>query len=74
MARTFSGRQVIKVLAREFGFLVVSQRGSHVKLKKTAPQHTAVTVVPLHRELALGTLRGVLDLAGVEYEEFFEKA
>ncbi|MBI4095016.1 MAG: type II toxin-antitoxin system HicA family toxin [Candidatus Liptonbacteria bacterium] len=74
MARTFSGKEVVKVLVREFEFRVVSQRGSHVKLKKMAGGGVRIIVVPLHRELALGTLRGVLDLAEVNYDEFLEKA
>ncbi len=31
-----------------------------------------VTVVPLHDELAVGTLRGVLELAKVDLEEFLK--
>ena len=31
-----------------------------------------VTVVPLHDELAIGTLKGVLELAKVDLEEFLK--
>jgi predicted RNA binding protein YcfA (HicA-like mRNA interferase family) len=30
-------------------------------------------VVPMHRELAVGTLRGILKQAGVTPDEFMEK-
>ncbi|TSD03638.1 MAG: hypothetical protein Greene071436_281, partial [Parcubacteria group bacterium Greene0714_36] len=32
----------------------------------------AVTIVPLHKELAPGTLKGVLDLAQVDNREFWK--
>ena len=70
MAKTFSGEQVVKILVRKFGFIVVSQKGSHAKLRAVTAQGNRITVVPMHKELAFGTLRGVLDLAGIDYKEF----
>jgi predicted RNA binding protein YcfA (HicA-like mRNA interferase family) len=46
------------------------QRGSHVVLRKQTPEGVVGCVVPLHLELAVGTLGGVLRLAGVTPEEF----
>ncbi|MFZ5993459.1 MAG: type II toxin-antitoxin system HicA family toxin [Thermodesulfobacteriota bacterium] len=37
--KTLSGRDVIKILA-VFGFIVIAQRGSHVKLVRTLPDST----------------------------------
>jgi len=71
--RILSGKEVIKILCREFGFYFVSQKGSHVKLKKTVARREIITIVPLHRELARGTLKGVLELAEINEEEFFNK-
>jgi predicted RNA binding protein YcfA (HicA-like mRNA interferase family) len=34
MYKPLAGKQVIKILCREFGFYFVSQKGSHVKLRK----------------------------------------
>jgi predicted RNA binding protein YcfA (HicA-like mRNA interferase family) len=51
----------------------VRQRGSHVVLKKQLPTGAVGCVVPLHRELAPGTLRGILKQAGLTPEEFIEK-
>ena len=73
MAKNFSGKQVIKVLSQKFGFYFVSQEGSHVKLVKVLAGRKITTIVPLHKELALGTLRGVLDLAGVSLKDFLGK-
>ena len=70
--RRVSGREVIRALEK-LGFEQVRQRGSHVVLKKQTPAGEIGCVVPLHRELAIGTLRGILRQAGVTPEEFAEQ-
>ena len=64
-----SGQETIRALER-LGFVVVRQRGSHVVLKKQTPDGEVGCVIPLHRELASGTLRGILKQAKVTLEEF----
>jgi predicted RNA binding protein YcfA (HicA-like mRNA interferase family) len=46
------------------------QRGSHVVLKKVTISGERGCVIPMHREVAQGTLRSALKLAGVSPEEF----
>ena len=70
MAKTYSGKQVVKILCRKFGFSFVSQKGSHAKLRKILKGKTITTVVPMHKELATGTLKVVLDLGEVEMDDF----
>lgn len=70
MPKSASGKEVVKILTKEFGFVFVSQKGSHVKLKKVDLHSEIITIVPMHKELARGTLRGVCDLAQVDFEEF----
>jgi len=55
-----SGEELIKCLARA-GFQVVRRKGSHVSLQKGGHK----TVVPLHYELAKGTLLGILKQCGL---------
>ena len=74
MAKTYSGKQVIKILCRDFGFSFASQKGSHVKLSRGEGNDVITTVVPLHRELAIGTLKGVLDLARIDLKDFRKAA
>lgn len=69
--RRVSGREAIRALER-LGFEKVRQRGSHVVLKRQMPERTVGCVVPLHRELAIGTLRGILRQAKVTSDEFME--
>jgi len=70
--RRVSGQAAIRALER-LGFVQVRQRGSHVVLTKQMAGGTAGCVVPLHRELAIGTLRGILRQAGVTPEDFMEE-
>ncbi|MCK6619494.1 MAG: type II toxin-antitoxin system HicA family toxin [Calditrichaceae bacterium] len=66
-----SGKEVINILER-FGFKQLKQKGSHVILKKQTPDGEVGCVVPLHRELAIGTLHGILKQVKVTPEEFIE--
>ena len=52
------------------GFELVSQKGSHVKFAKTTPEGRHTTIVPQHREVAVGTLRSIIRQAGLSAEEF----
>lgn len=60
-----SGADTVAAL-RKAGFEEISQRGSHVKLRSA----DATVIVPLHRELAPGTLRSVLRQAGTAVDDF----
>ena len=71
--RRVSGQEAIGALER-LGFVQVRQRGSHVVLKRQTPEGEIGCVVPLHRELATGTLRGILKQARVTLEEFAENS
>jgi predicted RNA binding protein YcfA (HicA-like mRNA interferase family) len=60
-----SGAKVAKALER-LGFVRQRQRGSHLVMRRGSD----VCVVPMHREVDQGTLRGVLRQAGVSPEKF----
>jgi predicted RNA binding protein YcfA (HicA-like mRNA interferase family) len=69
--RPVSGKEAISVLER-LGFMQIRQHGSHVFLKRQAQGRSSSCVVPLHKELAVGTLHGILRQAGITPEEFME--
>ncbi len=60
-----SGNEAINVFER-MGFKVVRQRGSHVVLRKD----DRGCVIPLHKELAVGTLRSAIKQAGITDADF----
>jgi predicted RNA binding protein YcfA (HicA-like mRNA interferase family) len=68
--RNVSGEETVKILCNKFGFHISGQSGSHVRLSKTTLQGKVGTVVPMHPELKLGTLKSVLKLARISSEEF----
>ena len=71
--KKISGKECLKILCNKFGFNIIRQRGSHVVLKKQTPDGKGVgTVVPMHEEIKIGTLKNVLRLGKVNEEEFSE--
>jgi predicted RNA binding protein YcfA (HicA-like mRNA interferase family) len=64
-----SGKEIIKALTK-MGFEEIRQKGSHVILKKKTFTGDIGCVVPLHKEVALGTLKGILKQASVSPDEF----
>lgn len=58
-----SGSQLVKAL-KKAGFKIIRQKGSHVSMAKG--EHR--TVIPLHDELAKGTLIAVLKQCGLTKE------
>jgi predicted RNA binding protein YcfA (HicA-like mRNA interferase family) len=56
--RRLSGQEVVGIL-RQFGFVLVSQRGSHMKLKRVMNGDSQVLTIPAHAEIDTGTLRAI---------------
>ena len=61
-----SGRQVLAALQR-LGFVELHRRGSHVKMAHSDGRRI---VFPFHDELDRSTLKGALQDASVDAEEF----
>jgi predicted RNA binding protein YcfA (HicA-like mRNA interferase family) len=57
--RTLSGSEVLAILS-DFGFQPVSQRGSHVKVRRILEDGQSQTLtIPNHREIDRGTLHAL---------------
>ena len=57
--RRLTSREVLRILGG-FGFEVVSMRGSHAKLVRvTQAGERQVLTVPMHSQLAIGTVRAI---------------
>jgi predicted RNA binding protein YcfA (HicA-like mRNA interferase family) len=52
--RVLSGKEIVKIFS-EFGFEIVSQRGSHVKLRRILKDGTK----QMHKELDKGTIKAI---------------
>jgi predicted RNA binding protein YcfA (HicA-like mRNA interferase family) len=67
--KRLSGEEIVKALKR-MGFESVRQRGSQFVMKKITVNGAAGCVVPMHREIATGTLHSLLKQAQISPEEF----
>ena len=68
--RSLPATDLIKALCK-LGFVQKRQKGSHVILIKESGGEKIGCVVPLHRELKVGTIKGILKQAKVSEEEVF---
>ena len=66
-----SGKKLITSL-KKAGFVEVRQRGSHISMQKVTPEKTFKTIVPLHKEVAKGTLIDILHQTGLTKEDLLE--
>ena len=60
-------KEIISALAKR-GFEFQTQRGSHAKFSDG--QRTVI--IPMHREVARGTLKSILVQAGIELNDFLD--
>ncbi len=54
-----SGRDLIRSLGQAYGYEIVRQRGSHVRIRTMQGSKHSLTV-PDHKEIAQGTLDGIV--------------
>lgn len=70
MPRLYSSQEVVRTLERE-GFVFISQRGSHVKYRKTDSNVIFTVIVPAGRkEVPRGTFRSILRQSGLDERAF----
>jgi predicted RNA binding protein YcfA (HicA-like mRNA interferase family) len=73
--RTLSGKEIVKFLEKN-AFTVSSSRGSHTKLQRIVDKNTQTLIIPLHNQIAKGTLRDIYNqivqyLPESEIKDFF---
>jgi len=59
-----SGEKLIKVLV-SLDYEIIRQRGSHIRLKKSTVAGDHNITIPLHDELAKGTLNDILSQVSI---------
>jgi len=68
---SLSYNQVIEALQKD-GWVVVRQKGSHIRLHKHTPTETLKLTVPAHTPIKRSTLSHILKQARLTVEEFNE--
>lgn len=61
--------KIISIL-NMLNFVKISQKGSHVKLKNYYTNR--ICIVPMHKEVARGTLKSILEQADIELDLFLK--
>lgn len=66
MPKLYSSRQIVKILEK-YGFVFVSQKGSHAKFRKGE----LTTIVPVgKREMPAGTFSSILRQSQLKKQDF----
>ena len=68
---SLSYQKIIAALERD-GWIVVRQRGSHIRLEKKLPDETFKITVPAHRPVKRSTLAKILKQAKIDLDRFLE--
>ncbi len=58
-------------ILQKFGFVKVSQKGSHAKYRNNFTNK--VCIIPMHNEVARGTLKSILEQADITIEDFLNQ-
>lgn len=61
--KKLSGKDVISIL-NKFGFEIINQKGSHIKLRRVIENAKQTLLIPNHKEIDTGTLRAIVRQAG----------
>ncbi|MFC1498745.1 type II toxin-antitoxin system HicA family toxin [Verrucomicrobiota bacterium] len=59
LPRNMSGRELVKVLCKDWRYEQIHQAGSHIILETEIPSHHRLAV-PDHKNLRIGTLNAIL--------------
>ncbi len=66
-----SAHKTIKAL-NSIGFQVVSQKGSHIKMKGKNGNETFTVIIPNYNEIPIGTLKSIIRQAGLSPDDFIK--
>ena len=69
MPKLFSSSHILKILELH-GFLFVSQRGNHIKFRKTGNPNLTVIIPAERKEIPLGTFRSTLKQSQLVAKDF----
>ncbi len=69
MPKLYSSSHIIKVLG-DHGFFFISQKGSHIKLRKVGAETLTVIVPANRKEIPTGTFRSILRQSSLTEGDF----
>jgi predicted RNA binding protein YcfA (HicA-like mRNA interferase family) len=66
-----SYREIIRALQKD-GWVVVRQRGSHIRLQKHLGERTLKIIVPAHKPVKRSTLSHIIKQAEIDLDNFLK--
>jgi predicted RNA binding protein YcfA (HicA-like mRNA interferase family) len=69
MPKLYRSREILHALGKA-GFVEVSQKGSHIKLRGIRDGRLHTVIVPNHKQIAFGTFTSILSQASMMKKEF----
>jgi predicted RNA binding protein YcfA (HicA-like mRNA interferase family) len=69
MPKRYSSKEIIKTL-KKLGFIKISQKGSHIKLRGLIDGSLHTVIVPNHKQIATGTFSSILRQANISKQDF----
>jgi|WetSurMetagenome_2_1015567.scaffolds.fasta_scaffold1337447_1 predicted RNA binding protein YcfA (HicA-like mRNA interferase family) len=72
MPKLYSSKVILKALERK-GFVFVSQKGSHIKYRKTGGSTLTVIIPADRKEIPEGTFRSILRQSNLVEDDFKRK-
>ena len=71
MPKLYSSNHIIKVLGK-YGFVFISQKGSHIKLRKVGSPTLTVIVPAERKQIPIGTFNSIIRQSGLDKTVFEE--
>jgi predicted RNA binding protein YcfA (HicA-like mRNA interferase family) len=69
MPKLYSSKEVIQILEKN-GFMYVSQKGSHVKYRRTGNPTLTVIIPAERKQIPVGTFNSILRQSNLTKEDF----
>ncbi len=68
MPKRYTAKQILRALHR-LGFSEITQKGSHLKVRGIREGKLQTAIIPMHHDIAVGTLSSILRQANVTKQE-----
>ena len=73
--KVLSGEEIVKIL-KSFGFEIVAQKGSHIKMRREKSGLKQTLTIPNHKEIDRGTLKAIYNqsvryISEIELRSYF---
>ncbi|MGI8952850.1 MAG: type II toxin-antitoxin system HicA family toxin [Chitinophagaceae bacterium] len=69
MPKLYSSNEILKVL-QAHGFIFISQKGSHIKFRKSGNPTLTVIIPAERKQIPVGTFNSILHQSGLSKEDF----